>query len=123
MPTSHSDGKPKHTRKTGILACKVSSRKSWCDIETSYPPSLVLAVCDKAEIDVFSLDAKGSQAINRRNARTIAALIEFTDLRVVDCARLLGIKRDSAWWLRRKWTDLAQEQRSSWLGYIHARLK
>ena len=118
---SHSEAK--HQRKTGQLACKVSTRKSWCDIETNYPPSSVLAICDKAEVDVFSLDAKGKQAINRRNARTIAALIEFTDLRVVDCARLVKIKRDGAWWLRRKWTDLPQEQRSSWLGYIHARLK
>ena len=118
-----SPSKSKHPRKTGVLACKVSQRKSWCDIETSYPPSIVLAVCDKAEVDVFSLDAKGKQARNRRHARTIAALIEFTDLRIVDCARILEIKRYAAWWLRRKWTDLPQDQRSSWLGYIHARLK
>ncbi len=113
----------KHPRKVGQLACKVANRKSWCDIEKSYHPSIVLAVCDKAEIDVFSTESKGKQAENRRNARTIAALIEFTDLRVVDCARILDLKRDGAWWLRRKWTDLPAEQRSGWLGYIYARLK
>ena len=63
------------------------------------------------------------RAETRRNARTLAALLEFTDMRVVDVGKLLHINRDKAWNLRRKWIDLEESQRQRWLKVVFARLK
>jgi hypothetical protein len=75
------------------------------------------------ERESFGKGSDGVRAVNRKHARTLAALLEFTDLRVVDVAKLLNLNRDSAWNLRRKWIDLEEEQRQRWLKVVFARLK
>ena len=75
------------------------------------------------ERESFGEGSDGVRAKVRRNARTLAALLEFTDLRVVDVGKLLDVNRDAAWNLRRKWIDLDEEQRQSWLKVVFARLK
>ena len=79
--------------------------------------------CDKLERESFGAGSDGPRAETRRNARTLAALLEFTDMRVVDVGKLLGVNRDAAWNLRRKWIDLDEEQRQAWLRVVFARLK
>jgi hypothetical protein len=106
----------------GRLARKHTG-SGWCDIETNFPPSIVLAACDKLERESFGEGSEGVRAETRRNARTLAALLEFTDMRVVDVGKLLHINRDKAWNLRRKWIDLEEEQRQRWLKVVFARLK
>jgi hypothetical protein len=118
---SRSEPKPKKSQ-AGRLARKHSGN-GWCDIETNFPPSIVLAVCKQLEYESFGNGSDGERAVSRRNARTLAALLEFTDLRVVDVAKLLHINRDQGWNLRRKWIDLDEEQRQRWLGVVFARLK
>ena len=113
--------KPRQSQ-AGRLARKHSGN-GWCDIETNFPPAIVLAVCNQLEYESFGEGTKGVRAVTRKNARTLAALLEFTDLRVVDVAKLLNLNRDSAWNLRRKWIDLEEEQRQRWLGIVFARLK
>ena len=99
------------------------SGNGWCDIETNFPPAIVLAVCKQLEYESFGKGTDGVRAVTRRNARTLAALLEFTDLRVDDVGKLLHINRDKAWNLRRKWIALDEEQRQRWLGVVFARLK
>ena len=118
---SPSERKPK-PKYTGRLARKHTG-SGWCDIDTNFPPSIVLAACDKLERESFGEGTDGVRAEVRRNARTLAALLEFTDLRVVDVVKLLNINRDQGWNLRRKWIDLDEEQRQRWLGIVFARLK
>ena len=118
---SRSEPKPKK-KYAGRLARKHTG-SGWCDIETNFPPSIVLAACDKLERESFGEGSEGVRAQTRRNARTLAALLEFTDLRVVDVGKLLGVNRDAAWNLRRKWIDLDEEQRQAWLKVVFARLK
>jgi hypothetical protein len=118
---SRSERKPKR-KYAGRLARKHTG-SGWCDIETNFPPSIVLAACDKLERESFGAGSDGPRAETRRNARTLAALLEFTDMRVVDVGKLLGVNRDAAWNLRRKWIDLDEEQRQRWLGVVFARLK
>ena len=118
---SPSERKPKR-KYAGRLARKHTG-SGWCDIETNFPPSIVLAACDKLERESFGEGSEGVRAVTRRNARTLAALLEFTDLRVVDVAKLLHINRDKGWNLRRKWIDLDEEQRQRWLKVVFARLK
>ena len=113
--------KPKKSH-AGRLARKHSGN-GWCDIETNFPPAIVLAVCKQLEYESFGEGTDGVRAVTRRNARTLAALLEFTDLRVVDVGKLLDVNRDAAWNLRRKWIDLDEEQRQSWLKVVFARLK
>jgi len=113
--------KPKKSH-AGRLARKHSGN-GWCDIETNFPPSIVLAVCKQLEYESFGNGSEGDRAQVRRNARTLAALLEFTDMRVVDVGKLLHINRDKAWNLRRKWIALDEEQRQRWLGVVFARLK
>jgi hypothetical protein len=112
--------KPRQSQ-AGRLARKHSGN-GWCDIETNFPPSIVLAVCKQLEYESFGEGTDGVRAVSRRNARTLAALLEFTDLRVVDVAKLLHINRDQGWNLRRK-CDLDEEQRQRWLKVVFARLK
>jgi len=120
---SRSEVKRKPKRKyTGRLARKHTG-SGWCDIETNFPPSIVLAACDKLERESFGEGSEGVRAETRRNARTLAALLEFTDMRVVDVGKLLHINRDKAWNLRRKWIDLEESQRQRWLKVVFARLK
>ena len=118
---SPSERKPKR-KYAGRLARKHTG-SGWCDIETNFPPSIVLAACDKLERESFGAGSDGPRAEIRRNARTLAALLEFTDMRVVDVGKLLGVNRDAAWNLRRKWIDLDEEQRQAWLRVVFARLK
>jgi len=118
---SRSEPKPKR-KYTGRLARKHSGN-GWCDIETNFPPSIVLAVCKQLEYESFGEGTDGVRAVTRRNARTLAALLEFTDLRVFDVAELLHINRDQGWNLRRKWIALDEEQRQRWLKVVFARLK
>lgn len=106
----------------GRLARKHSGN-GWCDIETNFPPSIVLAVCKQLEYESFGEGTDGVRAVTRRNARTLAALLEFTDLRIVDVTNILNIKRYQGWNLRRKWIALDEEQRQRWLGVVFARLK
>ena len=120
---SHSEPKRKpRPSQAGRLARKHSGN-GWCDIETNFPPSVVLAACDQLERESFGEGTDGVRAEVRRNARTLAALLEFTDMRVVDVGKLLHINRDKAWNLRRKWIDLEEEQRQRWLKVVFARLK
>ena len=120
---SRSESKPKpRPSQAGRLARKHSGN-GWCDIETNFPPSIVLAVCKQLEFESFGNGSDGERAQGRRNARTLAALLEFTDLRVVDVAKLLHINRDQGWNLRRKWIALEEEQRQRWLKVVFARLK
>ncbi len=118
---SRSEPKPKKSH-AGRLARKHSGN-GWCDIDTNFPPSIVLAVCKQLEYESFGEGTDGVRAVSRRNARTLAALLEFTDLRVVDVGKLLKINRDQGWNLRRKWIALDEEQRQRWLGVVFARLK
>ena len=118
---SRSEPKPKK-KYAGRLARKHSGN-GWCDIETNFPPAIVLAVCKQLEYESFGNGSEGDRAQVRRNARTLAALLEFTDMRVVDVGKLLNLNRDSAWNLRRKWIDLEEEQRQRWLKIVFARLK
>ena len=113
--------KPKKSH-AGRLARKHTGN-GWCDIETNFPPAIVLAACDQLERESFGDGSDGVRAMSRRNARTLAALLEFTDLRVVDVAKILDINRDQGWNLRRKWIDLDEEQRQRWLKVVFARLK
>ena len=113
--------KPKKSH-AGRLARKHSGN-GWCDIETNFPPAIVLAVCKQLEYESFGEGTDGVRAVTRRNARTLAALLEFTDLRVFDVAELLHINRDQGWNLRRKWIALDEEQRQRWLKVVFARLK
>jgi len=113
--------KPKKSH-AGRLARKHSGN-GWCDIETNFPPTIVLAVCKQLEYESFGEGTDGVRAVSRRNARTLAALLEFTDLRVFDVAELLHINRDQGWNLRRKWIALDEEQRQRWLKVVFARLK
>jgi len=118
---SPSEPNPRNSQ-AGRLARKHSGN-GWCDIESNFPPPIVLAACNKIEKESFGEGSEGVRAKNRRNARTLAALLEFTDLRVVDVGRLLNLNRDSAWNLRRKWIDLDEDQRQAWLRIVFARLK
>ena len=118
---SRSERKPKR-KYAGRLARKHTG-SGWCDIETNFPPAIVLALCKQLEYESFGEGTDGVRAVTRRNARTLAALLEFTDLRVVDVGKLLDVNRDAAWNLRRKWIDLDEEQRQSWLKVVFARLK
>lgn len=95
----------------------------WCNIETSFPPSIVMAACDKVEKESFGAGSDGVRAASRRNARTLAALLEFTDLRVIDGGRMLGINRDAAWNLRRKWVALDEKTRQRWLKVVYERMQ
>ena len=113
--------KPRQSQ-AGRLARKHSGN-GWCDIETNFPPTIVLAVCKQLEYESFGNGSEGDRAQVRRNARTLAALLEFTDMRVVDVGKLLHINRDKAWNLRRKWIDLEESQRQRWLKVVFARLK
>ena len=120
---SHSESKRKaRPSQAGRLARKHSGN-GWCDIDTNFPPTIVLAVCKQLEYESFGEGTDGVRALTRRNARTLAALLEFTDMRVVDVGKLLNINRDKAWNLRRKWIALDEEQRQRWLGVVFARLK
>lgn len=120
---SHSESKRKaRPSQAGRLARKHSGN-GWCDIDTNFPPTIVLAVCKQLEYESFGEGTDGVRALTRRNARTLAALLEFTDMRVVDVGKLLNINRDKAWNLRRKWIDLEEEQRQRWLKIVFARLK
>ena len=120
---SRSETKRKPKRKYAGRLARKHTGSGWCDIETNFPPSIVLAACDKLERDSFGAGSDGVRAETRRNARTLAALLEFTDMRVVDVGKLLGVNRDAAWNLRRKWIDLDEEQRQAWLRVVFARLK
>ena len=120
---SRSDSRPKPKRKYAGRLARKHTGNGWCDIETNFPPSIVLAACDKLERESFGAGSDGPRAETRRNARTLAALLEFTDMRVVDVVKLLGVNRDAAWNLRRKWIDLEEEQRQRWLKVVFARLK
>ena len=120
---SRSEVKRKPKKKYAGRLARKHTGNGWCDIETNFPPSIVLAACDKLERESFGEGSDGVRAVTRRNARTLAALLEFTDLRVVDVGKLLDVNRDAAWNLRRKWIDLDEEQRQSWLKVVFARLK
>jgi hypothetical protein len=120
---SRSEPKRKPKRKYAGRLARKHTGNGWCDIETNFPPSIVLAACDKLERESFGEGSEGVRAETRRNARTLAALLEFTDMRVVDVAKLLHINRDQGWNLRRKWIALEEEQRQRWLGVVFARLK
>ena len=120
---SRSEVKRKPKKKYAGRLARKHTGSGWCDIETNFPPSIVLAACDKLERESFGEGSEGVRAQTRRNARTLAALLEFTDLRVVDVGKLLGVNRDAAWNLRRKWIDLEEEQRQRWLKVVFARLK
>ena len=120
---SRSEVKRKPKKKYAGRLARKHSGNGWCDIETNFPPSIVLAACDKLERESFGEGSDGVRAQTRRNARTLAALLEFTDLRVVDVGKLLDVNRDAAWNLRRKWIDLDEEQRQAWLRVVFARLK
>ncbi len=120
---SRSEVKRKPKRKYAGRLARKHTGSGWCDIDTNFPPSIVLAACDKLERESFGEGSDGVRAKVRRNARTLAALLEFTDLRVVDVGKLLDVNRDAAWNLRRKWIDLDEEQRQSWLKVVFARLK
>ena len=120
---SRSEVKRKPKRKYAGRLARKHTGSGWCDIETNFPPSIVLAACDKLERESFGEGSDGVRAQTRRNARTLAALLEFTDMRVVDVGKLLHINRDKAWNLRRKWIDLEEEQRQRWLKVVFARLK
>jgi len=120
---SRSEVKRKPKRKYAGRLARKHTGSGWCDIETNFPPSIVLAACHKLERESFGEGSDGVRAKVRRNARTLAALLEFTDLRVVDVGKLLDVNRDAAWNLRRKWIDLDEEQRQSWLKVVFARLK
>lgn len=120
---SHSEPNRKaRPSQAGRLARKHSG-KGWCNIETNFPPSIVLAVCKQLEYESFGDGTAGVRAVTRKNARTLAALLEFTDMRVIDAGKILNINRDKAWNLRRKWIDLEEEQRQRWLKIVFARLK
>jgi len=120
---SRSEPKRKPKRKYAGRLARKHTGSGWCDIDTNFPPSIVLAACHKLERESFGEGSDGVRAKVRRNARTLAALLEFTDLRVVDVGKLLDVNRDAAWNLRRKWIDLDEEQRQSWLKVVFARLK
>ena len=120
---SRSEVKRKPKKKYAGRLARKHTGSGWCDIETNFPPSIVLAACDKLERESFGEGSEGVRAVTRRNARTLAALLEFTDMRVVDVGKLLGVNRDAAWNLRRKWIDLDEEQRQAWLKVVFARLK
>ena len=120
---SRSEPKRKPKKKYAGRLARKHTGSGWCDIETNFPPSIVLAACDKLERESFGEGTDGVRAETRRNARTLAALLEFTDMRVVDVGKLLGVNRDAAWNLRRKWIDLDEEQRQAWLRVVFARLK
>ena len=120
---SHSEVKRKPRQSQAGRLARKHSGNGWCDIETNFPPSIVLAVCKQLEYESFGEGTDGVRAQGRRNARTLAALLEFTDMRVVDVGKLLHINRDKAWNLRRKWIALDEEQRQRWLGVVFARLK
>jgi hypothetical protein len=120
---SRSEVKRKPKRKYAGRLARKHTGSGWCDIDTNFPPSIVLAACHKLERESFGEGSDGVRAKVRRNARTLAALLEFTDLRVVDVGKLLDVNRDAAWNLRRKWIDLDEEQRQSWLKVVFARLK
>jgi len=120
---SHSEPKRKPKKSQAGRLARKHSGNGWCDIDTNFPPTIVLAVCKQLEYESFGEGTDGVRAVSRRNARTLAALLEFTDLRVVDVAKLLKINRDQGWNLRRKWIDLDEEQRQRWLGVVFARLK
>ncbi len=120
---SRSEPKPKPRQSHAGRLARKHSGNGWCDIDTNFPPSIVLAVCKQLEYESFGEGTDGVRALGRRNARTLAALLEFTDLRVVDVAKLLKINRDQGWNLRRKWIALDEEQRQRWLGVVFARLK
>ena len=120
---SHSEVKRKPKKSHAGRLARKHSVNGWCDIETNFPPPIVLAVCKQLEYESFGEGTDGVRAQGRRNARTLAALLEFTDLRVVDVAKLLKINRDQGWNLRRKWIALDEEQRQRWLGVVFARLK
>ena len=120
---SRSEAKPKPRQSQAGRLARKHSGNGWCDIETNFPPSIVLAVCKQLEFESFGNGSEGVRAETRRNARTLAALLEFTDMRVVDVGKLLHINRDKAWNLRRKWIDLEESQRQRWLKVVFARLK
>ena len=119
---SRSEVKRKPKRKYAGRLARKHTGSGWCDIETNFPPSIVLAACHKLERESFGEGSDGVRAKVRRNARTLAALLEFTDLRVVDVGKLLDVNRDAAWNLRRKWIDLDEEQRQRWLKVVFSRL-
>jgi len=120
---SRSEVKRKPKKKYAGRLARKHTGSGWCDIETNFPPSIVLAACHKLELESFGDGSDGVRAVTRKNARTLAALLEFTDLRVVDVGKLLDVNRDQAWNLRRKWIDLDEEQRQRWLKVVFARLK
>lgn len=95
----------------------------WCDAFQRHTPQAIIAACKRAEADIFGFDDLGTQATIRRNARVIAALMEYSGIRVVDAARLVGIDVNAAWYVRSKWSTAEQSHRDEWLGRVEIELK
>ncbi len=93
----------------------------WC-AANKHTPRDIIAACERAEADLYGFDDLGLQAVTRRNARTLAALLEYNGVRVADAARLIGIDRHAAWYLRTKWSAVDPLHRDEWFTRVEAEL-
>lgn len=95
------------------------SQSEWADIETWSRPEAVIDVMAEIECNHFACDRPtGARARAQRDARMMASLIEFTDLRVIDAGLLIGCNRDRAWNLRRKWLAMSSLARGRFLKLV-----
>lgn len=105
--------KPSHSKFTR----RVSS--DWCNIEVWHPPSTVIRAVQAIELAKFGEGDRGVRALSRMNARAMAALLEFTDLSVINAGRVLGLNRDQAFNARRKWQKAEPEMREMWIKVVY----
>lgn len=93
----------------------------WCEFSAKFSPVDILAAV--AALESSEDVSGGSRAKNRRDARAVAALLAFSELRVLDCCELLGLTRHAAHNSRKKWLALPAAARAKFLRVVGAQLE
>ena len=95
-------------------------RDEWVEFSQYYSPSAILAAVDALEPAADAIG--GTRAKSRRDARAVAALLAFSELRVIDCGVLMCLSQHAAHNARKKWLALPSASRAKFLRVVGAEL-
>lgn len=98
---------------------KSHSKKS---LERMHPADKVIKIINLIEKNHFGNGGAGVRARNRRLARMLAALTEYTDLTVSEAGRTLGMCKDRSFNMQKKWAGMPDEEKDSYLAYLDSKL-
>jgi hypothetical protein len=92
-------------------------------LERMYPAEKVINIMNLIEKKHFGNGGAGVRARNRRLARMLAALTEYTDLTVTEAGRTLGMCKDRAFNMQKKWNGMPDEEKDSYMAYLDSKLE